>query len=142
MTFLSPQGERERVRGERMKHQVKVLRKNLTDAERWLWQRLRNRELAGCKFRRQHPIGPFIVDFVSIEKKLVIEVDGGQHAEDSESEAKRSKYLNRKGYRILRFWNNQVLQEGESVLDVILSCVIGDAPSPQPSPQKNGRGGG
>ena len=125
-----------------MKHQVKVLRKNLTDAERWLWQRLRNRELAGCKFRRQHPIGPFIVDFVSIEKKLVIEVDGGQHAEDSESEAKRSKYLNRKGYRILRFWNNQVLQEGESVLDVILSCVIGDGPSPQPSPQKNGRGGG
>jgi adenine-specific DNA-methyltransferase len=110
------------------------LRKNLTDAERWLWQRLRNREFSGWKFRRQHSIGPYIVDFVCIEKRLVIELDGGQHAENLESDAKRSEYLKEKGYRILRFWNNDVLREGESVLNVILSCLEKDAPSPVPSP--------
>lgn len=74
-----------------MKCRMKTLRKNLTDAERWLWQRLRNRELSGWKFRRQHSIGPYIVDFVCIEKRLVIELDGGQHAENLESDAKRSE---------------------------------------------------
>jgi len=117
-----------------MKCRTKTLRKNLTDAERWLWQRLRNRELSGWKFRRQHSIGPYIVDFVCIEKRLVIELDGGQHAENLESDAKRSEYLKEKGYRILRFWNNDVLREGESVLNVILSCLEKDAPSPIPSP--------
>ena len=117
-----------------MKCRTKTLRKNLTDAERWLWQRLRNRELSGWKFRRQHSIGPYIVDFVCIEKRLVIELDGGQHAENLESDAKRSEYLKEKGYRILRFWNNDVLREGESVLNVILSCLEKDAPSPVPSP--------
>jgi very-short-patch-repair endonuclease len=117
-----------------MKCRTKTLRKNLTDAERWLWQRLRNRELSGWKFRRQHSIGPYIVDFVCIEKRLVIELDGGQHVENLESDAKCSEYLKEKGYRILRFWNNDVLREGESVLNVILSCLEKDAPSPVPSP--------
>jgi adenine-specific DNA-methyltransferase len=117
-----------------MKYRAKTLRKNLTDAERWLWQRLRNRELSGWKFRRQHSIGPYIVDFVCIEKRLVIELDGGQHAENLESDAKRSEYLKQRGYRILRFWNNDVLREGEAVLSVILSCLEKDAPSPVPSP--------
>lgn len=117
-----------------MKCRTKTLRKNLTDAERWLWQRLRNRELSGWKFRRQHSIGPYIVDFVCIEKRLVIELDGGQHVENLESDAKRSEYLKEKGYRILRFWNNDVLREGEAVLNVILSCLEKDAPSPVPSP--------
>ncbi len=117
-----------------MKNRAKRLRKNLTDAERCLWQRLRNRELSGWKFRRQHSIGPYIADFVCIEKRLVIELDGGQHAENLESDAKRSEYLKEKGYRILRFWNNDVLREGESVLNVILSCLEKDTPSPAPSP--------
>ena len=117
-----------------MKPKAKLLRKTMTDAERWLWQRLRNRELAGWKFRRQHPIGPFIVDFVCIEKRIVVEIDGGQHAENLESDAKRSEYLKEKGYQVFRFWNNDVLQDGESVLSVILSFLEENSPSPLPSP--------
>ncbi|MEA1901141.1 MAG: endonuclease domain-containing protein [Thermodesulfobacteriota bacterium] len=103
-----------------MKHLATKLRKNMTDAERLLWQHLRNRELGGYKFRRQRPIGPYIVDFVCLEKKLVVEVDGGQHAGQIELDAERSDYLKKKGYRVLRFWNNEVLKETESVLTVIL----------------------
>jgi very-short-patch-repair endonuclease len=113
-----------------MRPRAKGLRKNLTDAERWLWQHLRNRELAGWKFRRQHPVGPFIVDFICIERKLIIEVDGGQQAESSEQDTKRSEYLKERGYRILRFWDNEVLREGKSVSDVILSCLAENTPSP------------
>ena len=113
-----------------MKYQAKALRKSLTDAERWLWQHLRNRELTGWKFRRQHPFGPFIVDFVCIKKKLIIEVDGSQHVNRLWLDAKRSEYLKGRGYRILRFWDNEVLREGNSVLEVILSCLAEDTPSP------------
>lgn len=113
---------------------VKALRHNLTDAEKFLWQRMRNRELSGFKFRRQHPIGPYIVDFVCIEKRIIIEVDGGQHAENTELDTQRSKYLQERGNRILRFWDNEVLKEGTTVLDVILSSLAKDAPSPTPSP--------
>ena len=90
---------------------ARALRKRLTDAERLLWRHLRNRGLGGWKFRRQYPVGPFIVDFICVENNIVIEVDGGQHAEDEESDLKRSAYLNKMGYRVFRFWNNQVLQE-------------------------------
>ncbi len=109
----------------------------MTDAERLLWRHLRNRELGGYKFRRQRPIGPYILDFVCLEKKLVVEVDGGQHAGQVELDAKRSGYLGEKGYRVLRFWNNEVLKETESVLTVILSSLDGRsvAPSPRPSPR-------
>lgn len=117
-----------------MRDRVKTLRKNLTDTERWLWQRLRNRGLSGYKFRCQHPIGPFVVDFVCIEKRVVIELDGGQHAESPESDSRRSEYLRRKGYRVLRFWDNEVLREGESVLNAILSFLEENSPSPPPSP--------
>ena len=106
----------------------------MTDAERLLWRHLRNRELNGLKFRRQHPIGPFIVDFVCLDKKLVVEVDGGQHAKNFRRDSKRSDYLNDKGYRVLRFWNSEVLQESESVLQAILKVLSEDTPSPQPSP--------
>jgi very-short-patch-repair endonuclease len=124
------------VRGETIKHLAKKLRKNMTDAERLLWQHLRNRELGGYKFRRQRPIGPYIVDFVCLEKKLVIEVDGGQHAGQMESDAERSDYLKEKGYRVMRFWNNEVLKKTESVLTVILSFLDESVtPSPRPSPR-------
>ena len=106
-----------------MNRLAKKLRRNMTDAERLLWQHLRNRDLGGYKFRRQRPIGPYIVDFVCLEKKLVVEVDGGQHAGQLELDAKRSGYLEDKGYRILRFWNNEVLKATESVLTVILSSL-------------------
>ncbi|MDI6688728.1 MAG: endonuclease domain-containing protein [Desulfobacterales bacterium] len=116
-----------------MNHLAKKLRKNMTNAERLLWQHLRNRELGGYKFRRQRPVGPYIVDFVCLEKKLVIEVDGGQHAGQVELDAKRSGYLEEKGYRVLRFWNNEVLKETESVLTVILLSLDGNITPLSPS---------
>ena len=124
-----------------MKYRARALRKNLTDAEKLLWRHLRDRQLDGCKFRRQHPIGKFIVDFVCVEKKLVIEVDGGQHATKVEADLQRSEYLRKKGYRTLRFWNNEVLQKTESVLEAVLLSLSEDAPSPRPSPPNRGRGG-
>ena len=136
----SPLGERVRVRGEKMKHLAKKLRKNMTDAERLLWRHLRNRELGGYKFRRQRPIGPYIVDFVCLEKKIVIEVDGGQHAGQVELDADRSDYLKEKGYSILRFWNNEVLKETESVLTVILSSLDGSVAPLTPALSPRGEG--
>ena len=122
-----------------MKHRARRLRKNMTNAERLLWRRLRDRQLGGYKFRRQHPIGPFFVDFVCLEKKLVIEVDGGQHAKNLEADVKRSDYFKEKGYRVLRFWNNEVLEESKSVLSVILSSLLkDDPPHPDPLPPKVG----
>ncbi len=129
----SPLGERVRVRGETMKHLARKLRKNMTDAERLLWRHLRNRELGGYKFRRQRPVGPYILDFVCLEKKLVVEIDGGQHAGQIELDAERSDYLKEKGYRVMRFWNNEVLKETESVLTVILSSLDGNVTALSPS---------
>jgi very-short-patch-repair endonuclease len=117
-----------------MERHAKTLRKSLTDAERWLWQRLRNRGLSGYKFRRQHPIGPFVVDFACIEKGVVIELDGSQHAQNMESDSRRSEYLRRKGYKVLRFWDSAVLREGEAVLNLVLSSLEESSPSPAPSP--------
>jgi len=122
---------------------ARALRRRMTDAERRLWRHLRNRELGGWKFKRQYPVGPFIVDFICVEKNLVIEVDGGQHAENEEQDIQRSTYLNKMGYRVFRFWNNQVLQETESVLEAIfaiLAEVKQNSPSPQPSPPSGERG--
>ena len=103
----------------------KHLRKNETDAERLLWSRLRNRQLDGVKFRRQQPVGNYIVDFVSFDKMLVIEVDGGQHNEpDMMAEDKqRTVYLEDKGYKVIRFWNNDVLQNIEGVLARIVEKI-------------------
>jgi len=112
----------------------------MTDAERLLWQHLRNRQLGMYKFRRQHPVGPYIVDFVCLEKKLVIEVDGGQHAEQTEPDAKRSDYLKEKGYRVIRFWNNEVLKETEAVLSVIFSSLDGNVIPRTPALSPGGEG--
>jgi very-short-patch-repair endonuclease len=98
---------------------ARELRKNLTKAEQVLWRHLRLRQLRGHKFRRQQPIGQYIVDFVCFEKRLIIEVDGGQHSEQVLYDLKRSTWLNSQGFRILRFWNNQVLRETEAVKKVI-----------------------
>ncbi len=81
------------------------------------------RQLAGCKFRRQQPIGPYIVDFVSFERKVIIEVDGGQHSQQTEYDAERTAWLNAQGYRVLRFWNNQILEEVEAVKAGILKVL-------------------
>ena len=101
-----------------MKHDfARHLRRNQTDVERKLWRALRNRQFARFKFRRQQPIGPFIVDFVCLETRLVIELDGSQH--NPEVDAEREAYLRRRGYRIKRYWNGELNQYFDSVLDDI-----------------------
>lgn len=96
------------------------LRSNSTEAERHLWQFLRNRQLGGYKFRRQHPFPPYVVDFVCLECRLIIELDGGQHAEAITYDAIRTAELERAGYLVLRFWNHEALSNTEGVLTSIL----------------------
>ena len=117
-----------------MKSLTKALRKNQTDAEKRLWSHLRNRQLSGCKFRRQHEIGNYIVDFVCLEKKLIIELDGGQHANQNRYDCQRSAILESLGYTVIRFWDNEVLTQTQNVLEAIHKTLI-DNPSPPPSPK-------
>ena len=101
---------------------ARQLRRQMTDAEASLWHHLRNRTLMGCKFRRQHPIGPYIVDFACVERKLVVELDGSRHA-DSASDSARTSWIQANGYRVLRFWNNDALRQQQVVLAVILEVL-------------------
>ena len=103
------------------------LRRDMTDAERALWGRLRGRELANWKFRRQHPIGAYIVDLICLEAGLVVELDGGQHAE-SGGDAIRTEFLQAAGMQVLRFWNNDVLTQADAVLVVILDAMTSRCP--------------
>jgi very-short-patch-repair endonuclease len=107
---------------------ARELRRNLTDAERKLWQLLRSRQLSHLKFRRQVPLGPWIADFVSYERKLIVEADGGQHVE-SEHDKARDIDLAARGFRVLRFWNNDILTTTNGVLERILE-MIETPPSP------------
>ncbi len=112
------------------------LRRNATDAEKLLWSALREPGFAQAKFRRQAPIGKFIVDFVSYKAKLVVEVDGGQHAETNQSsyDAARTQWLESQGFKVLRFWNDEVLTQTDGVLAVIFqSLEDANPPSPPPS---------
>jgi very-short-patch-repair endonuclease len=124
------------------------LRLDATDAERRLWYRLRSRQIDGAKFVRQERIGPYVVDFVCRELRLIVELDGGQHATDPR-DAVRDKWLSDRGYRVLRFWNNDVLSNTEGVLESIAANLSdaaaggqtrGGAPSPRPSPPEGGEG--
>ncbi|MGH8662110.1 MAG: endonuclease domain-containing protein [Burkholderiales bacterium] len=115
-------------------NRARQLRNRQTDAERRLWRSLRDRQLRGFKFRRQHPIPPYVADFVCVEAGLIIEIDGGQHLADRDRDAVRSRYFERIGYRTVRFWNNDVLLRTNEVLDAIfleLGC-----PSPLPLSQE------
>jgi len=103
----------------KMMHRAGELRQNQTEAEAKLWSRLRAHRMAGVQFRRQHAIGNYIVDFCSPRRKLVIELDGSQHLDQAEYDSERTKYLEAKGYRVLRFWNNEVINEIDAVLNVI-----------------------
>jgi very-short-patch-repair endonuclease len=95
------------------------LRREQTDAERLLWRHLRGRRMQNAKFRRQHPIGPYFADFCSIERRLIIELDGAQHAELSQEDEIRTSFLKSRDYRVLRFWNDQVLADLDEVLNAI-----------------------
>ena len=102
---------------------VRFLRQNATDAERVLWRRIRLRQLDGRRFRRQAPIGPFIVDFVCFDQKLVIELDGGQHAIQMEADNQRTLWLESQGFLVLRFWNGDVLRNTDGVLHMVRNAV-------------------
>ena len=99
---------------------ARTLRRKSTDAERLLWKHLRMRQLGEYKFRRQQPIGPYIVDFVCLEKRLIIELDGGQHTEQAEYDEERSAWLRNREYRVLRYWNNDLLKAP----DVIMANIV------------------
>jgi len=103
----------------KMMHRAGELRQNQTEAEAKLWSRLRAHRMAGVQFRCQHAIGNYVVDFCSPRRKIVIELDGSQHLDQAEYDLERTKDLEAKGYRVLRFWNNEVMNEIEAVLNVI-----------------------
>jgi lysyl-tRNA synthetase class 2 len=109
------------------------LRRNQTDAERVLWFRLRDRRLAGLKFKRQVPIDRFVVDFLCADAKLIVELDGGQHDQDRERDANRTRVLEAMGYLVLRYWNHDVMRNTDGVLQDLLN-TIDRQPSAPPHP--------
>ena len=115
---------------------ARQLRRQLTAQERLLWCLLRDRRFAAHKFRRQHPVGPFILDFACCQAKLAVELDGGQHAEHQAYDARRTAWLQAHGWTVLRFWNNELLNNQEGVLLTLLAELEHLLPSPQPSPWK------
>ncbi|RLA13294.1 MAG: hypothetical protein DRQ59_05645 [Gammaproteobacteria bacterium] len=131
-----------------IKQKARQLRVNSTDAEYRLWRQIRNRQQEGWKFRRQMPFDHYIADFVCAELKLIIEIDGGQHAEARLYDDERTEYLQSKGYQVVRFWNNEVLGNTDGVLERIVMILAQrekelNAPSPQPSAKRrtaSGRG--
>ncbi len=116
------------------------LRNNSTDAERALWQKLRGRQLDGMKFRRQHPFGDYILDFACLETKLAIELDGGQHAEAVAYDNERTRTLEKSGFVVLRFWNNEAFENMDGVLDVIWRTLRERANPSPPNPPLEGEG--
>jgi very-short-patch-repair endonuclease len=119
---------------------AKRLRSDSTEAEQRLWYHLRAKRLNGLKFKRQQPIGGYIVDFCCFEPPLVVEVDGGQHATDYLADRERSAFLRGRGFEVIRFWNSEVLSETEAVLERIVEKVqeLSDSPLPDPLPEGEG----
>ena len=122
---------------------ARELRNNATDAERKLWQKIRRRQVEGFRFRRQVPLGPYIVDFACLAARLVVELDGSQHTQDENiaSDEWRTAWLNSHGFRVIRFWNLDVLQNVDGVWESIAAALAetGTTPHPNPPPQ-GGRG--
>ncbi|HEY3521772.1 MAG TPA: endonuclease domain-containing protein [Rhodanobacteraceae bacterium] len=112
------------------------LRQTGTDAERKLWQRLRAGQLNGYKFRRQHPMPPYIVDFVCLKARVIVELDGSQHCD--EQDATRARFLEARGYKVVRFWDNDVLRDADAVLEAILNAVDNRTLTPTPLPEGEG----
>jgi very-short-patch-repair endonuclease len=110
---------------------AKHLRQNLTDAERLLWMYLRAQRFGGHKFRRQHPLGPYVLDFVCVGARLVVEADGGQHVA-SARDVERDEWLHKQGFRLLRFWNHEILNDTEAVLTSVLQALENPLPNPSP----------
>src|SRR4051812_4883829 len=119
-------------------HAAKRLRRDQTDAERILWFQLRDRRLRGFKFRRQAPIDRYVVDFCCVDERLIIELDGSQHAARSEEDRSRTHVLESLGYHVLRFWNNDVMQNISGVLEEISGALQGAPSPPHPNPLPSG----
>jgi very-short-patch-repair endonuclease len=113
---------------------ARTLRRDQTDAERRLWFKLRDRRLNGLKFRRQMPVGNYIVDFCCESARLIVELDGGQHGMPASKDAARTATLEAKGYLVLRFWNNDVLKNVDGVLESIVDTAQPSPPHPNPLP--------
>ncbi|HEY4204996.1 MAG TPA: endonuclease domain-containing protein [Xanthobacteraceae bacterium] len=125
---------------DRRVRRARSFRQNPTDAERKLWQQLRKLQLGSSHIRRQATIGPYFADFACHTNRIVIEIDGGQHA-DSTADLARTAYLNTQGYRVLRFWNNDVLDNIDGVIETVISAFRMAPPTPDPSPpQERGEG--
>lgn len=103
---------------------ARILRRDRTEAEARLWRYLRNRQIEGAKFRFQSPVGPYVADFLCVEAKLIVELDGGQHGEQVEKDARRTLELEAAGYTVIRFWNNDVLKNTEGVLETIRLALL------------------
>ena len=115
---------------------ARALRKNSTDVERLLWKHLRAKRLAQWKFKRQQPVGLYIVDFVCFEARLIVELDGGHHADQLEYDEKRTTWLESQGFIVSRFWNNEVIENLEGVMQGIVDSLCAPTLSPHPSPVK------
>ena len=111
-----------------MRDRARVLRNALTDAEKLLWNSIRRCQIKGVKFKRQYLIGSYIVDFICHSHKLIIEVDGNQHMEQTEYDANRTEFLEARGYKVLRFWNNEIFLHLSGVLESIWLTI--NTPSP------------
>jgi len=105
-------------------NKARTLRKNQTDVEQRLWLHLRNRRLLNYKFRRQCPIEPYVVDFACLDLKLIIELDGGQHADQIGYDEQRSVWLEKRGFKVIRFWNNDVTENIDGVLEAIRLIIL------------------
>jgi very-short-patch-repair endonuclease len=116
-----------------MKERARDLRRFQTNTEGQLWSALKARRFSGCKFRRQRIIGTYIVDFVCLRKKIIIELDGSQHLDNKAYDQNRTEFLESLGFKVLRFWNNEVLHSWNSVLNTIYDALIETQPSSGPS---------
>ena len=121
------------MRDPRTQSRARKLRHQLTDSERCLWRYLRRHYLDGHRFRRQVPMGPYIADFACLDPALIIEVDGGQHQSEQGYDSARDAYLAQRGFRILRFWSNEVLAQTEAVLEVIRRTLQEEEAKKRPS---------
>jgi very-short-patch-repair endonuclease len=123
MTSFAGEGWGEGMEKSVLRQRARNLRQNSTDAEKHLWYYLRANRL-GCKFKRQVPMGSYIVDFVCHEKRVIIELDGGQHAENQMYDMNRTAWLTERGFKVLRFWNHDVFQQTPSVMEVIVTALL------------------
>lgn len=124
----------EKTRGRRASNQrllsnARRMRREPTDAERRFWFAVRAHRFGGCKFKRQYPIGPYIADFVCLERRLIVELDGGQHAQHVEYDAERTAYLQARGFRVLRYWNEEFLRNQMDVLEGIWRALNSSSPA-------------